>query len=195
MADVRIDLAEIREESESGARLDMPAPRRWHWRVVAAVAGTVIVIAATWLLRPHQEDERPELRIVPLTSLNGEEYSPTFSPDGDRVAFVWNGEKKDNFDIYVKIVGSSEVRRLTTDPEPDLAQAGRRTDGRSRTCVRSQDHSLVAFASCRPWAGLIGRSATYWSRCQSPGLPIVVISLQDALCLIGLTPKRATGFT
>ena len=48
---------------------------------------------------------------------------PTFSPDGDQVAFAWNGEKADNFDIYVKIIGSSEVRRLTVDPGSDrLAQ-------------------------------------------------------------------------
>ncbi len=141
MADVRIDLAEIREESESGARLDVPARPRWRWRLVAAVAGTVIVIAATWLLRPHHEDARPELRIVPLTSLNGEEYSPTFSPDGDQVAFSWNGEKKDNFDIYVKIVGSSEVRRLTTDPEPDLAPSWS-PDGRQIAYVRAQPRSF-----------------------------------------------------
>ena len=154
-----MDLAEIREESESGASLDVPARPRWRWRLVAAVAGTVIVIAATWLLRPHHEDARRELRIVPLTSLNGEEYSPTFSPDGDQVAFAWNGEKKDNFDIYVEIVGSSEVRRLTTDPEPDLAPSWS-PDGRQIGYVRdAARRSPVAFASCRPWAGLIGRSA------------------------------------
>ena len=44
---------------------------------------------------------------------------PSFSPDGEQVAFAWNGEREDNFDIYVKIVGSSEVRRLTTNPAPD----------------------------------------------------------------------------
>lgn len=25
----------------------------------------------------------------------GDEYSPTFSPDGEEVAFAWNGEKQD----------------------------------------------------------------------------------------------------
>ena len=37
------------------------------------------------------------------------------------MAFTWNGEREDNFDIYLKLVGSSEVRRLTSDPAPDLA--------------------------------------------------------------------------
>jgi Tol biopolymer transport system component len=31
----------------------------------------------------------------------------------------WNGEGEDNFDIYLKIVGSSDLRRLTTDPARD----------------------------------------------------------------------------
>ena len=38
--------------------------------------------------------------------LRGLEICPTFSPDGTQVAFSWNGEKEDNFDIYVKFVGS-----------------------------------------------------------------------------------------
>ena len=59
------------------------------------------------------------MRVVPLTTLPGTEYGPTFSPDGEQVAFDWGGEKQDNGDIYVTIVGSSEIRRLTTDPQID----------------------------------------------------------------------------
>jgi hypothetical protein len=35
----------------------------------------------------------------------GYERSPSISPDGRKVAFSWNGEQQDNFDIYVKLVG------------------------------------------------------------------------------------------
>ncbi len=62
---------------------------------------------------------RPPLRVVPLTALNGHESFPAFAPDGEQVAFTWDGENEDNADIYVKIVGSSEVRRLTTHPADD----------------------------------------------------------------------------
>src|SRR5947209_16375 len=39
---------------------------------------------------------------VPLTSEAGAQLCPSFAPDGDSVAFSWDGEGQDNFDIYVK---------------------------------------------------------------------------------------------
>jgi Tol biopolymer transport system component len=59
------------------------------------------------------------MRVVQLTAFRGLERSPAFSPDGTQIAFSWNGEREDNFDIYVRLIGSPEVRRLTTDPAPD----------------------------------------------------------------------------
>jgi Tol biopolymer transport system component len=56
---------------------------------------------------------------VSLTTMSGHERHPTFSPDGEQVAFSWGGERQDNWDIYVTLVGSSEVRRLTSDPSAD----------------------------------------------------------------------------
>ena len=72
-----------------------------------------------------------------LTVFRGLEMSPSFSPDGTQVAFSWNGEKEDNFDIYLKIVGSSEVRRLTTDSAPDVNPAWS-PDGRQIAFVRQR---------------------------------------------------------
>jgi len=39
------------------------------------------------------------------------------------VAFSWNGEKQDNFDIYIKQIGSPTPERLTTDPAEDISPA------------------------------------------------------------------------
>ena len=55
-------------------------------------------------------------RVVALTTLPGVESFAAFSPDGNAIAFTWNGEKGDNFDVYVKDVDSSGVRRLTRIP-------------------------------------------------------------------------------
>ena len=57
----------------------------------------------------------PAMTVVPLTTLSGDEYSPAFSPDGGQIAFSWNGEHEDNFDVYIKSVGSATVGRLTSN--------------------------------------------------------------------------------
>ena len=51
------------------------------------------------------------------------------------MAFEWNGEKQDNDDIYLKLVGSSELRRLTTDALPEDTPAWS-PDGREIAFVR-----------------------------------------------------------
>jgi len=59
------------------------------------------------------------LKIVPFTSFPGQKDQPAFSPDGKQIAFTWDGEKGDNVDIYVKLIGEGTPLRLTTDPAPD----------------------------------------------------------------------------
>ncbi len=71
----------------------------------------------------------------PLTSYAGSEKSPSFSPDGNQVVFSWNGEKQDNSDIYLKLIGSPTPERLTTDPAEDISPAFS-PDGRSIGFVR-----------------------------------------------------------
>ena len=74
-------------------------------------------------------------RVVPLTTLPGVESFAAFSPDGNAIAFTWNGEKGDNFDVYVKDIASSEVRRLTMDPGRDVSPVWS-PDGRHIAFVR-----------------------------------------------------------
>jgi len=61
---------------------------------------------------------------LPLTTYRGSESSPSFSPDGNQVAFNWDGEKQDNVDIYVKGLSQDATPlRLTTNPAPDGSPA------------------------------------------------------------------------
>jgi Tol biopolymer transport system component len=78
------------------------------------------------------------MRLLPLTTLTGQEWDPAFSPDGEQVAFAWNGPKQDNLDIYVTLVGSPDVRRLTSDPAED------------RHPTWSPDGRQIAFLRARP---------------------------------------------
>ena len=51
--------------------------------------------------------------------------TPAFSPDGNQLAFAWDGENGDNFDIYVQLIGSGSpplrlTRRSRCRPFPSL---------------------------------------------------------------------------
>ena len=59
----------------------------------------------------------------------------TFSPDGSSVAFSWNGEREENWDIYVKLIGPGSPQQLTTDQGLDTSPAWS-PDGRSIAFVR-----------------------------------------------------------
>jgi Tol biopolymer transport system component len=95
----------------------------------------VAMAVAGWLFRGTARKPAATPEVVPLTSFAGSEQSASFSPDGNQIAFSWNGEKQDNFDIYVKLIGSPTPLRLTTDPADDLSPAFS-PDGRSIGFVR-----------------------------------------------------------
>jgi Tol biopolymer transport system component/DNA-binding winged helix-turn-helix (wHTH) protein len=111
---------------------------------VVMLAGSLILVTGvvTWLLRPQHRTDTSLVRVAPLTVLPGHERWPTFSPDGDQLAFEWNGDNGDNADIYIKMVGSSELRRLTGDPAGDRAPSWS-PDGRQIAYVRTDPDSQV----------------------------------------------------
>ncbi|HEV3202532.1 MAG TPA: protein kinase [Bryobacteraceae bacterium] len=142
MADVKLALEELREDSESGSlqapAMGMRKAARHRWWPVAALLA-IAALAATWWLRPVEQDA---FEPVPLTTFAGSENDPSFSPDGNQTAFDWNGEQKQQFDIYVKLIGGGPPLRLTTDPgshlypawSPDgkwIAYSARHSDGRA----------------------------------------------------------------
>jgi Tol biopolymer transport system component/tRNA A-37 threonylcarbamoyl transferase component Bud32 len=142
MPDLKVALPELKEDSDSGklttSAIVQPARRRGLWAV--GVPTLVVCVAALVIWLTRSTDKRPPpaaLTAVPLTSYPGEERQPTFSPDGNQVAFSWNGEKQDNFDIYVKLIGSTTQLQLTTAPEADTCPAWS-PDGRSIAFIRER---------------------------------------------------------
>jgi Tol biopolymer transport system component len=81
-----------------------------------------MLAAVGWWFGSHSEPSAPG-PIKPLTTYRGYEREPALSPDGSQVAFSWDGENGDNFDIYVRLVDGGSVLRLTTDAAPDFAPA------------------------------------------------------------------------
>ena len=120
MADVKTLLDELKEESDSGKLTGVArgATTGQKFRLRWSLAGTAVVLLAGvgvvfWFLRPAPHAAP---KIVPLTSYPGRQRFPAFSPDGKQVAFAWDGETGDNFDIYVKLVDAGAALKLTSSP-------------------------------------------------------------------------------
>ena len=89
----------------------------WMW-LLAGVAASLVAI---YSLHHLPSREAGSLTATPLTTLPGEEVQPSFSPDGNQVAFAFDGGRSSNYDIYIKTVGSEGITRLTSDPADDLS--------------------------------------------------------------------------
>ncbi len=113
-----------------------PEPKgRWRWLLLAFVVLSLGIVG-TWSYWLKQESRKvPAPKTVPLVSYLGDACCPTFSPDGNQVAFVWDGPKQDNHDIYVKLIGEENAVRLTSDPAQDYSPAWS-PDGRSIAFLR-----------------------------------------------------------
>jgi Tol biopolymer transport system component/predicted Ser/Thr protein kinase len=113
--DLRNELEDVRQDIDSGILEVAPAPRRHRGSWGIGVAAAMLAAAgAVVFLRWGHPGERPALQIQPLTSLEGMETDPTWSPDGNFVAFSHAGSG--SLDIYVMSAGGDEPIRRTDGP-------------------------------------------------------------------------------
>jgi Tol biopolymer transport system component len=123
-----------------------PAPltgkfKRHRKGAFLALAALVIAIGGTafglykFTTRSESKNSVAEPKIIPLTSLPGHESQPTFSPDGNQIAFVWRNGKDGGSDIYVKLIDSETRVRLTDNPADEVSPAWS-PDGRSIAFLR-----------------------------------------------------------
>jgi serine/threonine protein kinase len=141
--DVKVLLEDLRQPSER-----RPSRRRWVWPCVA-IAAVLALVLVWWLREPPAS---VELRAVPLTSYPGQQYCPALSPDGNRVAFVWNGEKQDSFQIYVIEIGGGTPVRITNHPGAPVFLAWS-PDDRHIAFLRRVEGDRAAIMLVPPFGG------------------------------------------
>jgi Tol biopolymer transport system component len=120
MLDLPVLLREIQDgQAAAHAQGDHPARPGWRGRWIVGAACLLLAAAGGALIWKRAGERLPPPAIRPLTTYRGSETSPSFSPDGNQVAFAWGGERGDNRDIYVKLLAEIVPRALTSDPAAD----------------------------------------------------------------------------
>ena len=162
MDDVHIALQELKEESSSSSspqpnqaaftffgRDSVSALFAWSGALVVLLGAVAIGL---WFFRSRAPSPDAPLTAVPLTSYPGRQEAPDFSPDGNQVAFCWDGDKQDNVDIYLKLIGAGQALRLTTNAAADCRPAWS-PDGRSIAFLRQLPENRAAVMLISPLGG------------------------------------------
>ena len=150
MEDIGVQLNELQETLESGIPEGPAAAAPARFRKLPWIAALTLVLAAAgatvWLLRWNNSAPEEAAVPVPLTSYPGTEATPSFSPDGNQVAFAWCKDAQGKrCNIYIKQIGVEPPFRVTGDPTPEFSPAWS-PDGRFIAFlrrVRSEDTALI----------------------------------------------------
>jgi len=138
--------AETRSAPSPALQKQPIAPKRGARKVIPVVALTVIAtgLGLTSWIKHAANGPEPEFKITPLTTYPGNELFPSFSPDGTRVVFSWDGPQAGNLNLYVKLIGPGDPIRLTTNAGTDFSPAWS-PDGLFIAFLRTKDpeHSAV----------------------------------------------------
>jgi Tol biopolymer transport system component/DNA-binding winged helix-turn-helix (wHTH) protein len=133
------------QDSEQTTPAASDSRREYRWLLVASVV-MMVAFAFIAMLPWDGTREIANIRVAPLTSNPGLESQPSFSPDGTRIAYVWNGTDAKNFSIYTKLIGAGTPVRISTDAARDFSPAWS-PDGRWIGALRDfgQQSAVIVF--------------------------------------------------
>ena len=114
-----VGTAEVAQQPKSEVNAKSSSFRLGTGKPIAIVLLFVLLAGGTWFYVSRHLSARPlqNLKILPLTSLPGREQQPSFSPEGNQIAFSWNGQSPGQSGIYIKLIGSESLLRLTSSSD------------------------------------------------------------------------------
>jgi Tol biopolymer transport system component/predicted Ser/Thr protein kinase len=156
-ADLRADLKRMYRDTSSGhtathslvisAAANKKRIPRWMWVSTALFVLALTVVASWFYFSAPAKYSGPPPQVVPFTSSAGDKDFPAMSPDGNEVAFSWQGEKSTDpniYNIYVQLVGAGSPLRITSAGASDLSPAWS-PDGRFIAFERDRGQSHAYF--------------------------------------------------
>lgn len=148
---------ESRAVSGSAAPLRAARPRRHVFAWAAAFLAILAAAASGWWIGrsralPGESSTLGEATLTPLTTDPGYEGEPTFSPDGQTIAYV--ADREGNFEIYLQQISGGPALNLTRNAATDI-QPSFSPDGREIAFVsdRSGSSNIMHAAPNLPQVG------------------------------------------
>jgi len=192
MRELVVDLRRLARQS---AEISGPRARstvrsnKWIWSALPfALLGAGFFAWRAWRTPANTEP----LRAVPLNTLPGLARYPSFSPDGNHIAFTWTGLKQDNPDVYVQMIGSSgSPLRLTIDPSNDYNPVWS-PDGRTIAFLRRRWEAGKSELRLIPPLGGPERKVTEIQVGETSAWPPYLAWCPDSGCLV-VTDSSGAG--
>lgn len=134
-------------EAPSAAVNPSSLTRAWPWLLALLVTG----LGIGFVLFSRRADREAYVgqqsispKNIPLTSFSGRQNQAAFSPDGRRIAFVWNGPQNDGTHIYLKTIGGESLLQLTHERAADSKPAWS-PDGRQISFLRDSGNGRAWY--------------------------------------------------
>lgn len=164
--------------------------------VIAFVMAAFLAVLATTTMSLLRRESVPadEARTsTPLTSYLGDEESPSFSPDGAHVTFAWEGPRRDNFDIYVKPVGTGGAQRVSSDPAYETSPVWS-PDGRFIAFLRRLSNGKEAVILIPAFGGEERRISESYQSPENPAGPFLAWTPDARWLVVARRPSPAAPY-
>lgn len=189
--------AELRPNVEGGAGVTVPqviASRGWPWYagraglILALLLGGAVLLKVVSQHGQGREVSRSAQQVRPLTLPSDSSGGLAFSPDGNYVAFDYQGGRRGDAGIFVKGTASDQMRQLTSS-DSDCCPVWS-PDGRSIAFSRFTNKQIGIYVVPSDGGGELKREAEHELSVTPTEYSVPADRAERKLDTGGVTPRR-----